>query len=128
MELLQGFQGDVVRLLCCVLQHASEDLQHDTHFIQQAADIAKYFAPGDVWHDGMGLVLRAVQLDGLLLAFVPKWHFTKQVVLEAVQQNGFALEFASEDLKADRLVVRQAFEQNHDSLEFASAELRRTFE
>ena len=73
-------------------------------------------------------MLRTVRLDGLLLAFAPKWKDTKHVVLEAVRQNGFALQFASEDLKADRLVVHLAHEQNRDSLKFASAELRRTFE
>ena len=76
----------------------------------------------------MELVLKAVQLDGLLLAFAPKWQDTKHVVLEAVQQNGFALQFASEDLKDDLSIVHLAYVQNRDSLEFASAEARRTFE
>ena len=127
MEHLDGFRGGVdFELLFLVLQYASEDLLCDEDFIQGAADIAKHFVRRRSQHDEMGLVLKAVQLDGLLLAFAPKWQDTRQLVLEAVQQNGLALQFASEDLKADRLIVRQACQQNHDSLEFASAELRRT--
>ncbi|CAJ1454765.1 unnamed protein product [Effrenium voratum] len=72
------------------------------------------------------VVLRAVHLNGMSLAYVEKqFQQDWRVVLSAVQQDGDALRFASEEMKSDRQIVLAAVQNKGAALQHADKSLHR---